>query len=160
MSLIRPSIFSGIDEAMSFAFPSAMDLITNPTPFIVRDTTGDTATLRRSSPFYEITEDDDQFQLVIDLPGVKASDVKCDVEDNNQVLRVSGGRTIKLGKGKPSKTRFEKTFTIDKSVDAKAISANLHDGVLIVTAPKDKKFKESHQIAVTQKPHQIEVGTM
>ena len=127
------------------------------TPTVTKEFTGESTMFRRSSPFYEITEDEDRFQLAIDLPGVKASDIKCDIENGDQLLHVSGGRKIKLAKGEQSESRFDKTFTIDKSVDAKSITANLHDGVLIITAPKNKKFKESNEIAVTQEPYVIPV---
>mmetsp|Transcript_15247 Transcript_15247/g.22514 ORF Transcript_15247/g.22514 Transcript_15247/m.22514 type:complete len:163 (+) Transcript_15247:49-537(+) len=155
ISLMGPSIFSGLDEMMSSPFPIMGDMIL-PTPFLTAGAESDAA-LRRSSPCYEITEDENQFQLAVDVPGVKATDIKVNLEQGNRVLHISGGRNIKQ-KGKTITTHFEKSFTIDHSVDASAITANVSEGVLIVTAPKDKKFKEAHTIEVTTNPHQVEGG--
>lgn len=138
---------------LSSPFPTMGDMIL-PTPFLTVGSQSDVA-LRRSSPCYEITEDEKQFQLAVDVPGVKVTDIKVNLEQGNRVLHISGGRNIKQ-EGKVVKTHFEKSFTIDQSVDASAIKANVSEGVLLVTAPKDKRFKEAHSIEVTTKPHQIE----
>jgi len=91
--------------------------------------------LRNSSPWYEMTEDDTQFKLAIDVPGVKAGDMKIHLEQDGRVLRLTGERKIQEGSFK-SERRFEKAFALDKKVDTERITANLSDGVVVITAPK------------------------
>lgn len=42
--------------------------------------------LRRTSPCYEVTENEKEFQLSVDLPGVKANDVHVELEEGGRVL--------------------------------------------------------------------------
>eukprot|EP00591_Stephanopyxis_turris_P003198 CAMPEP_0195511650 /NCGR_PEP_ID=MMETSP0794_2-20130614/3900_1 /TAXON_ID=515487 /ORGANISM="Stephanopyxis turris, Strain CCMP 815" /LENGTH=221 /DNA_ID=CAMNT_0040639299 /DNA_START=112 /DNA_END=777 /DNA_ORIENTATION=- len=106
--------------------------------------------LKRSSPWYEITEDEDQFQLAIDVPGVKPEDLNVHLESDGRVLRMTGKRKVEEGSMK-SETRFEKAFLLDKRIDKEAITANLRDGVVVITAPKKEvEAKETKQIPITQ----------
>jgi len=56
--------------------------------------------LRRSSPCYEVTEDEKQFQLAVDVPGVKAGDLNIQLEQGGRVLHLSGGRKVRSADGK------------------------------------------------------------
>jgi HSP20 family molecular chaperone IbpA len=108
--------------------------------------------LRRSSPGYEIHEDDNKFQLSIDVPGVKAADMKVDLEKDGRVLHLSGGRKVEK-EGSVTETRFDKRFLIAENVDTSKIAANLADGVLVVTAPKKVIEEEkTTTIAITEGP--------
>jgi len=107
--------------------------------------------LRRSSPCYEITEDDKSFQLAVDVPGVKASDLNVSLERDGRVLRVSGHRKVKEGNVQ-TESRFEKSFWIDRNIDASKITANLADGVVTITAPKTAEAKEVRQIPISEEP--------
>lgn len=112
--------------------------------------------LRRTSPSYEVTENDQEFQLSIDVPGIKAPDLHVELEQGGRVLKVSGGRKIRQtlpdGSITSSESKFEKMFTIDRNVDTSQITANLSDGVLVVTAPKDPKHTEIRQVPIVEGP--------
>ena len=105
--------------------------------------------LRRSSPGYEVHEDDDKFQLSIDVPGVKAADMKVELEQGGRLLHLSGGRKVQKGDS-VTETRFDERFTLAENVDATKITANLADGVLVVSAPK--KVIEPTTIVITEGP--------
>lgn len=107
------------------------------------------AALRRSSPRYDIVEHDNGFVVNLDMPGVRAADVKIDYKPATKVLHVSGGRKIQES-GRTVETFFEKHFRLADNIDAKAVSANLVDGVLSVMLPKDPKYDEVTSIAVTE----------
>lgn len=91
--------------------------------------------LRLASPWYEITEGESEFKLAVDVPGVKAADMKIKLEQDGRVLRLTGERMIKDGNW-TSEIRFEKAFLLDKKIQADKITANLSDGVIVITAPK------------------------
>jgi HSP20 family protein len=110
---------------------------------------GDDTILMRSSPGYEIHEDDEKYSIAIDVPGVKAHDMTITLEENGHVLNLSGGRKIKKGDS-VTETKFVKTFTIGDNVDADKIAANLSDGVLEVTAPKKTEEEKRETTRVIQ----------
>jgi HSP20 family protein len=108
--------------------------------------------LSRSSPGYEINEDDSKYQIAIDVPGVKANDMNVELEHDGRVLHLSGGRKVEKG-GTVTETKFDKRFTIGDNIDTAKLSANLADGVLVVTAPKKPEKKEEVlKIAITEQP--------
>jgi len=94
-------------------------------------------------------------QISLDVPGVKSSDLS--VTTDNKSIHItgcrrragSGGETIK-------KSRFAKSFKVDaQTVDLSKLTANLADGVLVVSAPKKPK-PMSRSIMITTKPHHSE----
>jgi HSP20 family protein len=103
---------------------------------------------RRSSPFYEITEDNKKFKLTVDVPGVKKSDIKLHLEDEGRVLKLTGERKMQKKDGSVSEMKFEKHFFIDKGIDLHRITANLSNGVLFVSAPK--KPENVRDISITE----------
>ncbi|KAI2496163.1 Hsp20/alpha crystallin family [Fragilaria crotonensis] len=78
----------------------------------------------------------DKVQLSIDLPGVKASALKVQVED--KILSVSASRDIHTEYGL-REVEYHRRFRLDDSIDSQRATANLAEGVLILTAPKIQK---------------------
>jgi HSP20 family protein len=106
--------------------------------------------VRLATPRYEITEDDSEFKLAVDVPGVKAGDMKIKLEQDGRVLRLTGERKIQDG-NLTSEIRFDKAFLLDKKIQADQISANLSDGVVVITAPKElTKQKNEIEIPITE----------
>jgi HSP20 family molecular chaperone IbpA len=117
----------------------------------------------RSSPGYEIKEDDETYQFAIQVPeGVRnASDVTVNLEsspDNpdNKFLHVSGERKEETDTGF-TETRFDQRFSIGPDImDTEQLTANLHDGILVVKAPKLKQIESEatvKKIDVTENTH-------
>lgn len=114
----------------------------------------DNTKLFRTSPGYEINESDGKYQIAVDVPGVKASDMTIHLENDGRVLKIAGGRKITRN-NEVSETKFEKRFMIGDNVDTDKIQANLADGVLVLTAPKlEKKEKPNTTIPITEGPHE------
>ena len=99
----------------------------------------DRAYKQRSSPRYEIIDNDQAFQVAIDVPGVKVSDINVKIEEDGQVLSITGVR-----KTSKFETKFSQSFSLDPQVDIEKFSAVFENGVLTVSAPKDfKKIEEN-----------------
>lgn len=150
------SIFGGfgddlLSEMQHFPHPDFTAV-----PFLTNITRDPDMVLRRSSPCYEITENEKQFQLALDVPGVKMKDMTIDFNDKDRVLHISGGRKVRQedqsGNVKESESKFEKRFVMDKSVDISKVTAKLQDGVLTITAPKNVELlkPETIKIAITE----------
>jgi len=99
------------------------------------------------SPRYDINDTDESFQVAMDVPGVKQSDIDINLEEN--VLTISGEREIGIGEV-TRKANFSKSFTLDSTVEVDKITAQLNNGVLIVTAPKNIPVPEVKKIPVMQ----------
>jgi HSP20 family molecular chaperone IbpA len=106
-----------------------------------------------SSPRYEVNDGNDAFQVALDVPGVKASDIDISFNEDDSVLKVSGKRDIGAG-GATRTVKFSKSFSLDSSVvDKDKISAQINNGVLLVTAPKapiENKEKKVRKITVVE----------
>ncbi len=89
-------------------------------------------------PALDVRELEDEYLVLVDLPGVKPEDVAVELTD--QVLTISGSRTpVETGEAlrleRPSYS-FVRRLTLPKGVDADKIVADYHDGVLELRIPK------------------------
>jgi HSP20 family protein len=107
---------------------------------------GPTAALRRWIPPMDLVETDDDFVLRADLPGIKESDVKIELEDN--VLTISGERKAEHEERKEGYYRveralgsFSRSLTLPEGVNPDAVRANFDRGVLEVRIAKPEERK-------------------
>lgn len=96
-----------------------------------------------SSPRYEITDTNEKFHIAVDVPGVKASDLNVTIEDG--MLTLSGER--KEEKDNYSfASKFYQSFSLDPAIETDKFQAELKNGVLQVSAPKNvEKVEEKIQ---------------
>lgn len=90
---------------------------------------------------YDLIDNDELFQLTMDVPGVKEEDIDIKLDDGQ--LTVQGQRAIGSGSSRFS-SRFLRTFSLDPTVDIDGLAATLKNGVLTVSAPKDSKKLEGN----------------
>lgn len=98
------------------------------------------------SPLTDITEDDKEFLVKVELPEMKKEDVKVTVE--NGTLRITGERkaekeekTKKYHRIERSYGSFERSFTLPGGADGTKVNAEYKDGVLAVHLPKTAEAK-------------------
>uniref|UniRef100_A0A0C9RR95 TSA: Wollemia nobilis Ref_Wollemi_Transcript_20123_779 transcribed RNA sequence n=1 Tax=Wollemia nobilis TaxID=56998 RepID=A0A0C9RR95_9CONI len=119
--------------------PDEMEKLLNaPTRTYIRDTKA-----MASTPV-DVKEYPNSFVFVIDMPGLKSSDIKVQVEEEN-VLTISGERKRNDKEEEPEAKyirmerrvgKFMRKFTLPENCNLEAISATCQDGVLTVTVPK------------------------
>jgi len=94
------------------------------------------------SPTVDIEENDDNFMIRADLPGVAKDDI--DVRLENGVLSITGEKRVDKETGKGTKQHrterfrgsFSRRFTLPATVDAGKVNADYKDGVLTLAIPK------------------------
>jgi HSP20 family protein len=86
----------------------------------------------------DLYEDTDAFYTVMELPGVCKKDI--DLELVNSVLQISGKHTSKTGESE-STYEFSRAVAVPEGADGTRISAELKDGLLLVTMPKMEERK-------------------
>jgi len=108
-----------------------------------------TAERTRSGHFYrplvDIIELQDELQLVVDMPGVKATDIDVGFEDGELHLHgpVTPRQTPETHYLLPEYGvgDFDRTFRVSEQIDASKIRAEYADGVLTLHLPKAESAK-------------------
>ncbi len=101
---------------------------------------------RRWIPAMDLVENDADFVLRADLPGLTENDVNIELEDN--VLTISGERKAEHEERKEGYYRverasghFSRSLTLPEGVDPDRVQANFDRGVLEVRIPKPEQRK-------------------
>jgi len=97
-------------------------------------------------PPMNVTQDDNNFYLQAEVPGVKAADLSISALRNR--VSITGKREIPKENGKVSYHRqeradgeFSRTVTLPSEVAAEKVEARYADGVLTLTLPKSEEAK-------------------
>ncbi|QDS91765.1 Spore protein SP21 [Roseimaritima multifibrata] len=95
-------------------------------------------------PRFDITENENELTLYGDLPGVQQDEL--DIRYENEQLHISGkvaarNQELQVLHQEYGIGDFQRTFTIGESIEADAINAEVHNGVLIVHLPKAEAAK-------------------
>merc|ERR1712232_1385612 len=90
--------------------------------------------IRYPSQRYELIDNNEKFELKVDVPGVKEEDIDIKLDDGKLTIE---GQRMATSETSEFTSKFSKTFSLDPTVDVDQFSANLKNGVLIVFAPKD-----------------------
>jgi HSP20 family protein len=106
----------------------------------------------RFMPVVDVFEEKEALVLTAEVPGLKADEVKVNVEKN--VLTLSGERKLESKEDKGGYKlverkygAFTRSFVLPETVDGEKIEAALADGVLTVRIPK-KPQSQPRKIAV------------
>jgi HSP20 family protein len=102
------------------------------------------------TPLLDVREADDEYLVLVDLPGVTSDDVAIEISD--RMLSISGSRApVEIGEAQLSERpygSFTRTLTLPQGVDEEQIVANYVDGVLELHVPKP----------LEQRPKKITIG--
>jgi len=89
----------------------------------------------------EITSDDDNFYVTIDVPGFTKDDI--DVSVVNDELIITGKKNINS-----NNRTIDRKFKLNNSVEISTIHATVSHGVLTITLSKDKMQSKRYKIKV------------
>ena len=90
----------------------------------------------------DVSEDETNYVVRADVPGVKKEDIKVDIDGNHVSITAEMKRTKEEKKGETvvHSERYEgkvfRSFTLDRNVDEANAQAKYSDGVLELTLPK------------------------
>jgi HSP20 family molecular chaperone IbpA len=88
----------------------------------------------RPSRQYELIDNEDKFQLTMDVPGIQENDIDIKLDDGT--LTVQGHRVVPTESSQFTSIFFQ-SFSLDRTVDVDTFTASLKNGVLVVSASKD-----------------------
>lgn len=98
------------------------------------------------TPSTDMSEDENEYVIKMDIPGMTKDDIEVNFEDNRIVIR--GERSEEEKEEKKDYIRkerysgsFYRSFTIPKTVDEDQIKAKFEEGVLKINLPKAEVSK-------------------
>ncbi len=113
------------------------------------------------APAVDVAEEKDKILVRVEVPGMKENDLKVSFEDG--LLTVTGERQFERKDDRNyhrierTYGAFTRTFSLPRTVDANAISAQYRDGILEIEIPKLEEAKPKQiQINVGANAKQIE----
>lgn len=88
-------------------------------------------------PAADVYENDAEYTVAVDLPGIDRAALDISVDDNRLTIRGKrAGQDTTKHRGECPRGNFLRTFSVPASVDQKDIGADYKDGVLQVHLPK------------------------
>ncbi|CAG8691449.1 6682_t:CDS:2 [Ambispora leptoticha] len=100
------------------------------------------------NPKLDFHENDKEYLVYVELPGVKKEEICLDLRDGDRVLNISGEikQDEKLEKGRAHIEErrfgyFRRSVVLSENVNLDNITAKFHDGVLKITIPKQELTK-------------------
>jgi HSP20 family protein len=113
---------------------------------LLRDSGEEEFTVTEWSPPVDIAEDDKEYTVKAELPGLNKENIKVSVEGG--VLSIAGERNVekeeknkKYHRIERSYGSFTRSFTLPDDASGEKVSAEFKDGVLKVHLPKEEKAK-------------------
>lgn len=100
---------------------------------------------RGAFPPVNVFQQDDDFVVVTEIPGVDKSDLEVRVRENQ--LQIAGSRSSTYGEGASLHRRerrmggFNRTVSFPTEIDSQGVKAEYHDGILAVFVPRAAKAK-------------------
>lgn len=107
------------------------------------------------APACEILDQEKQYSLSMDIPGLRQEDISIEVKENQ--LFVTGERKFEAKAEKENVLKserrygkFQRVFTLPQNVNADTIQASFENGVLDIILPKEEKA-QARKIAIGAK---------
>ena len=99
-----------------------------------------------------VEEDDKNYLIEMDMPGVKKEDLEIGIKENILSISAKRKKMMKSENGESKEeviSSYEQSFNIStKGIDVENIEANLNNGVLTITLPKKEEFKYEKKINI------------
>jgi HSP20 family protein len=97
-------------------------------------------------PAIDVRENETDYKIVAELPGMSKDDVKISVTDNIVTIRGEKKAQVEENNENWHQTErtygaFERSFTLGTSVDPSGVKARFENGVLTVTLPKSEEAR-------------------
>ena len=114
--------------------------------FYSTSTNGEERSVWNWKPVVDIVDNDANYVIKAELPGIDKKDITIDVKD--RILTLKGERSSeneakedKYSRRERTYGKFERTFILPTNVDSESIKADYKDGVLAIDIPKPEEKK-------------------
>jgi len=102
------------------------------------------------APRVDITDKEDHYEILAELPGVKKEDVSVQLHDGVLTIEAKTSEETKSEKDKVIRKErrsgfFSRSFTVGNNVSANDIHAKFEDGLLKLSAPKVRDTEQEQR---------------
>ncbi len=105
-------------------------------------------------PRVDITDKEDHYEIVAELPGVKKEDINVQLSDGVLTIEAKMDEESSSEKGKVIRKErrtgfFSRSFTVGTNINADDISAHFENGLLSLSAPKfEPQIEDKRKITI------------
>ena len=101
-------------------------------------------------PAADVYEEEREYLLVLDLPGINHEGLDVSLDDGRLVIRGDrrGQEGLNARRTERPQGRFVRTFSLPDAVDRAAISADYKDGVLLLHLPKRGEQQQKGRVKI------------
>lgn len=146
--------YTGMETNMPQSFSSMLDRFFNETV--------NTRGMSSFTPHVDACETEKGYEIEVALPGIRKEDINIDFQEGR--LSISGERRFEKREGDGRRYQmletqygtFNRTFYLPDNVNPDMIKAQMQDGILMVTVPKDEHKTMKRQISISSDNDQRE----
>jgi HSP20 family protein len=147
--------YNGMDNNMPQTFSSMLDRFFNESV--------NSRNISAFTPHVDTCETEKGYEIEVALPGVKKDDITIDYQEGR--LSITGER--KFERKEHSKRyqiletqygTFTRTFQLPDNIKPENIKADMQDGILLISVPKDAKKTMKHQIKISSNSENKDSG--
>ena len=139
--------YTGMETNMPQSFSSMLDRFFNETV--------NTRGMSSFTPHVDACETEKGYEIEVALPGIRKEDISIDFQEGR--LSISGERKFEKREGDGRRYQmletqygtFSRTFFLPDNVNPDKIKAQMQDGILLVTVPKDEHKTMKRQISIS-----------
>lgn len=102
-------------------------------------------------PAADVFEDETEFVIALDLPGIQRDGLDVGLDDNRLTIRgerVAPSAGLQQRRAERPTGRFIRSFSLPEIVDREAIAADYKDGVLHLRLPKRTEQQQSRRVEI------------
>merc|ERR1712159_799379 len=103
---------------------------------------------------YELIDNEEKFQLTVDVPGVKEEDIDIKLDDGRLTVK---GQRVAASDSSRFTSKFSQTFSLDPTVDVESFTATLNNGVLVVSDQKEETKNEEESSSDEQDEKEVDI---
>ncbi len=146
------SVFNRLDEL--FSIPMRVNSLIQG---YERQWSNSLSQLNESSyrPRFWIESDDEQIKLSLEVPAMRATDIKLFLEKNGKLLVVKGLQSSRSDDNQKifRSSEFEQKFALnDTTLDVKELKAALSNGVLVISVPRIQQQQRTEDMKIEEIP--------
>ena len=104
-------------------------------------------------PAADVYEDEREYTLALDIPGVDRETLEVDLDDGRLVIRGtrSAAEGAKARRAERPQGRFVRSFSLPDAVERGSITADYKDGVLLLHLPKRGEQQQQGRVKIDVK---------
>ncbi len=103
-------------------------------------------------PAVNVIDNKETFQIQVAVPGYTKDDIKIAIENNTLTISAeveTQEEDVKFNRREFTKSSFERSFTLPRSIDQEKVGAQFENGILTITLPRKAELMVKKEISIS-----------